>query len=461
MEFSDDIRANHRNLSPAAERFLDFLRESPERIGQLNGLAAGLPGWTRTYPDTQLTWPTFVGEEKMRQIKRATVGVSELIKSIPAVVFDGDCKAISDFYGYGEPALVEQLLTRPNGMEGAVARCDFMDGVEGFKCCEVNMASNVGGWECQFWEERYFNHPVISQFIDEHCPKVTHHNPLRTLCSHIVEDTTSNEICTEGVLNVAVMTGRDHPMGPVGTCLARQTYETFLRETGNGLTGELIFCSDAADLSVKKMSVYAGGKRIHAVVEYSFRIIPEPVLWCQKAGTVCVYNGLLVKMLVDKRNLALLSEFEDSEYFETEERALIRDHIPWSRIVADVQTTYRGEAVSLPRFLVSNRAALVLKPGLQSGGKDVYIGKFTDAGRWERLVRRAGREGWIAQDYIEPRLRLYTNGVDLALTQVAVWGMFSFGERYGGGYLRMLPHGARSGVVNSCGGAIEGPIFEV
>jgi hypothetical protein len=461
MEITDDIRANHRNLSPAAERFLDFLQESPERTAQLNGLAEGLPGWTRTYPDTQLTWPTFVGEEKMRQIKRATVGVSELIKSIPAIVFDGDCKAISDFYGYGEPSLVEQLLTPPNGLDGAVARCDFMDGLEGFKCCEVNMASNVGGWECLFWEEKYFKHPVISQFIEEHRLKVTHHNPLRSMCAHIVEDTTSNEICTDGVLNIAVMTGRDLPVGPSGMRLARQHFETFLRETGDGLTGELFFCADPAELSVKNMHVYAGGKRVHAVVEYVYRIIPDTVLWCQKAGTVCVYNGLLVKMLVDKRNLALLSEYEDSEYFEADERALIRDHIPWSRIVADVQTTYRGETVSLPRFLNANRAALILKPALQSGGKDVYVGKFTDAGRWERLAQRAGREGWIAQDYIEPRLRLYTDSVDAAVPMTVVWGMFSFGERYGGGYLRMLPHGARSGVVNSCGGAIEGPIFEV
>lgn len=459
---SAEVRANHRDLSPAAELFLDFLLESPERLRQLNGLAAGLPDWTRTYPDTQLTWPTFVGEEKLRQIRRATVGVCELIRSITAVVFDGDCEEIADFYGYGDASVVEQLLLPPNGVEGAVARCDFIDGVEGFKCCEVNMAANVGGWECQFWEQKYFGHPVVSQFLAEHGLRAVHHNPLRSLCAHIIEDTGASGVRTGDELNVAVVLGRNHPLDATCARLARETYAALLRETGEGLTGELVICSDPAELSMRNTRVYRGDRRIHAVVEYYFRAIPELVLWCQKAGTVCVYNGLLVKLLVDKRNLALLSEFEDSEYFDEEERALIRDHIPWSRIVAEGKTRYRGEAVGLPRLLATNREALVLKPALQSGGVDVYVGKFTPPGQWEQAVARAvGEGGWIVQEYVEPRVRLYTDGVDRVLPHVGVWGMFSLGRRYGGGYLRLLPYGTRGGVINSCGGAVEGPIFEV
>jgi hypothetical protein len=459
---SAEVRANHRDLSPAAEQFLDFLMQDPERLRQLNGLAAGLPDWTRTYPDTQLTWPTFVGGEKLRQIKRATVGVTELIRSVTAVVFDGDCKAIADFYGYANESVVEQLLLPPNGLEGAVARCDFIDGVEGFKCCEVNMASNVGGWECQFWEQKYFGNPVISEFLDGHGLKAAHHNPLRSLCAHIVEDTLASGVRDGGELNVAVVLGRNRALDEGLARLARETYATHLREADEGLTGELILCSDPAELSMRNTRVYRGDRRIHAFVEYYFRAIPDLVLWCQKAGTVCVYNGLLVKLLVDKRNLALLSEFEDSEYYDADERALIRDHIPWSRIVAAGQTRYRGETVTLPRFLTTSREALVLKPALQTGGVDVYVGRFTPAALWEQTVERAlGEGGWIVQEYIEPRVRLYTDGVDKVLPHVGVWGMFSLGRRYGGGYHRLLPHGTRGGVINSCGGAVEGPFLEV
>jgi hypothetical protein len=130
--------------------------------------------------------------------------------------------------------------------------------------------------------------------------------------------------------------------------------------------------------------------------------------------------------------------------------------------VIDGKTTYHDESVSLPDFLISARDRLVLKLGIGFAGKDVNVGKFTPADEWNECVRTALSDGgWIVQEYLESHPYIFADGEGALQTQDIVWGMFCFGNRYGGGYLRMLPKGVRRGVVNTTGGAVEGPIFEV
>lgn len=458
----DEARACHRTLSTAAAQFLEYVLESPERVESLNHLADGLPPWTRTYPTTQLTWPAFVGAEKLRQIARAVEGVCALVKSLPERFFRGDPARMSDFYVYGDASLVELLLEEPNGIEGAVARCDFIDGPAGFKCCEVNMAPNVGGWESRFWERKYLTHPTISAFVGERGIRPSHHDPLRTLCRHVVEDTAAGGVRSDGVLNVAVMCTPLTTPGEETARMAQGVYADVLRAADAGAHGEVAFCSRADELSVKNGSLYCGGLRIHAVLNYAGVVLPKQVYWCHKAGTISLYNGPLTKMMSDKRNLALLSASEDSDAFDEGERRIIRDHVPWSRLVAEGRTTYRDEAVSFPDFLIASRECLVLKPGVGYGGKDIYVGSFTPEDEWQGRVQEAiGHGGWLVQEQVESHPFLFDDGEGDVRPQNVVWGMFCCGSRYGGGYLRMLPQGVRRGVVNSGGGAVESPIFEV
>lgn len=458
----DEARAGYQGLSLAAAQFLDYVLESDERIEQLKHFADDLPPWTRTYPTTQLTWPTFVGPEKLRQIKRAPEKLCRLVKSLPERIFHGDAGRISDFYHYGDASLIELLLEEPNGIKGAIARCDFIDGPAGFKCCEVNMSASIGGLESRFWEQKYFTHPTISTFIAECGIHPSHHDSLQSLCNHVVEDTVSNGICDDGVLNVAVMYPAHATPGEAGVRKAQEVYAGLLRATGVGARGRVVFCGGAGELSVKNCCLYYGDLRIHAVLNYIADVLPQQIYWCHKAGALSLYNGALTRMMSDKRNLALLSEFGDSEAFDEEERKIIHDHVPWSRVVVEGKTTYRGETVSFPDFLIASRDRLVLKLGIGYAGKEIFVGRFTPADEWNRQVQEAvSHGGWMVQEYVEGYPYLYADGEGNVRPQNVVWGLFCFGSRYGGGYLRMLPRGVRRGVVNSGGGAVEGPIFEV
>jgi hypothetical protein len=206
-----------------------------------------------------------------------------------------------------------------------------------------------------------------------------------------------------------------------------------------------------------------GERRVH--VFYGFAPAPPSlqVLRSQLMGRIRVYNGGLTQMWVDKRNLALLSENEGLEAWTEEDRELIRDHIPWTRLVSPRTTTWRGAEVQFPGFLLDHRDDMVLKRGLGIGGAAVHVGRYLAPDAWEARVREAVEEGgWIVQERVESRPYIYPPQPGAApVPTTVIWGLFCTGRRYAGGCLRMLPQGVGEGIVSGSHGACEGAILEI
>lgn len=460
IQLSPDVLAAHRGLSPAAERFLQHLVETPEAARQLEGMDEVLPKWWFTYDFTPLTWPTFVDAEKREKLQRATEGVCALIKAIPAVIFDGDLDAIAQFYGYDDPVYLQMLFELPNPLDTTFARCDFIDTADGLKCCEVNLAANIGGWQHRFWGDTYLTHPVVTEFAAREGVTPRWRDVLRVAVEHMVEDAVGTGVADGGELNVMVSSP---PFTEWAARYGQELYAELLRETGSGLTGTLWLSTAPEDeLAFRNSGVYRGDQRVHVFIEYG-EVAPPPVIRAQLAATLRVYNGGLMPFLVNKRNLALLSENEELEFWTDEDRALIRDHIPWTRLVSARTTTYRGEPVVFPDFLIERREDVVLKLGAGVGGADVFVGRCTEPAEWEVRVREAVEHGgWIAQEYVESLPYLFPATAGSApVPQSVIWGLFCAGWRYAGAWLRMMPAGVGDGIVNSGRGAAEGAVIEL
>ncbi|HEU0077477.1 MAG TPA: hypothetical protein VFQ76_07490, partial [Longimicrobiaceae bacterium] len=196
---------------------------------------------------------------------------------------------------------------------------------------------------------------------------------------------------------------------------------------------------------------------------YDTRRFPGQVLRAQVAGRIRVYNGGLTGVWHEKRNLALLSENEGLEAWTEEDRKLIRDHIPWTRLVSPRAPTWRGAEVQFPGFLLDHRDDMVLKHGRGAGGRDVHVGRYLAPDAWEARVRTAVEEGeWIVQERVESRPYFYPPQPGAApVPHTVIWSLFCTGRRYAGGGLRMLPQGAGEGVVSGPRGAFESAILEI
>jgi len=442
------------HLSQAAQKFLDYVTCDPERMRPLRHLAP------QEYFAPLQSWPTFIAGEKLAEVRRATVDLTRLVRSIPERIFGNDPRKIAGYYGIRDEAMVAILLDPPSGLEAVLVRNDYIDTDDGLKCLEVN-AGMVGGWQHRFFEQRVLAHPMISRFIQQEGIRPVHRDPLVELMQFIIDHNRGKATTASGVLNVAIAINSGTPPPGEDARLSRM-YRGLLEENGTGLQGEVVLCS-SADLSDRENLIWHRGRLpIQALVQMSDEPLPRAAFRCFKAGRLSLYSGPVSVLLNDKRILALLSERVESDLFTADERDVLERHLPWTRAVARGRASYRGVAGEVPDLLIEHRENFVVKPSFGFQGRGVTFGGSTPPDQWARLVTDAvAQGGWLAQEKVESRPYVYQSGEQgYGMFDVA-WGTFCFGDRYGGGFLRMLPRGQGDGVINSARGATEGVLFEV
>lgn len=128
------------------------------------------------------------------------------------------------------------------------------------------------------------------------------------------------------------------------------------------------------------------------------------------AGAVCVANNFRCKIPHVKAFFAVLTDEQNGALFSHGERELIRKHIPWTRVVADVKTAHYGRPVELLAFIRKERENLVLKPSDEYGGSGVTLGWETAEAAWDEAIERAlnAKNGaWIVQERIPIRREVF------------------------------------------------------
>ncbi|MEO5953182.1 MAG: hypothetical protein ABIQ44_12015, partial [Chloroflexia bacterium] len=125
--------------------------------------------------------------------------------------------------------------------------------------------------------------------------------------------------------------------------------------------------------------------------------IAKPTLDAYEAGTICVINSFRAKLLHKKMSLTLLHDDANAHLFNKHELEVIRKHIPWTRKVAEGNTTFNGERIDLLPFIANNRERLVMKPNDEYGGKGVSIGWTMDNAEWERAMHEALQSPFVVQ----------------------------------------------------------------
>jgi uncharacterized circularly permuted ATP-grasp superfamily protein len=123
---------------------------------------------------------------------------------------------------------------------------------------------------------------------------------------------------------------------------------------------------------------------------------------------VSVANTLRCKIPHKKAFFAVLTDERHVGLFDDEEHAVIRAHVPWTRVVAEGFAMRNGERVDLVPYVRAHREHFVLKPNDEYGGTGVTLGWETDAAAWDAALARAvSGECWVAQERIAIRRELF------------------------------------------------------
>jgi tryptophan 2,3-dioxygenase len=111
-------------------------------------------------------------------------------------------------------------------------------------------------------------------------------------------------------------------------------------------------------------------------------------------------NSFRSEIVQKKAIFGLLSDDTVTQGFPAHERKAIRDHIPWTRVVAQAKTSYDSKQVDLPEFILGNREKLVLRPNDVGNDMHSFRGWETDPAAWERALKTALRAPYVVQERV-------------------------------------------------------------
>jgi hypothetical protein len=175
--------------------------------------------------------------------------------------------------------------------------------------------------------------------------------------------------------------------------------------------------ADPRDLDFDGKTLVADGKKIDLVYRRVLinDIVARPdecsaLVRAYAANAVCVANTFRCKIPHVKAFFAVLTDEQNGALFSHRERELIKLHVPWTRVVADVNTAHYGEHIELLAFIRRERDNLVLKPSDEYGGSGVTLGWETDEAAWDAAIGGAlsAKNGvWIVQERIPIRREVF------------------------------------------------------
>jgi hypothetical protein len=180
--------------------------------------------------------------------------------------------------------------------------------------------------------------------------------------------------------------------------------------------------ADPRELEFNGKTLEAQGKKIDLVYRRVLinDIVARPhdcaaLMKAYEANAVCVANNFRCKIPHVKAFFAVLTDEQNGGLFSHSEREIIKRHIPWTRVVADVETSHYGQQVELVRFMRKERENLVIKPSDEYGGTGVVLGWETGEAEWDTAIGKAiSREKsvaangcWIVQERIPIRREIF------------------------------------------------------
>lgn len=189
-----------------------------------------------------------------------------------------------------------------------------------------------------------------------------------------------------------------------------------LRDAFTALGVPTLVC-DPRELTLDNGALTCGGSRIDVVYRRVLisDIVARPddctaLVDAYEQRAVCVANTFRCKLAHKKAFFAVLTDERNESLFSETERAIIRSHVPWTRVLADTDTVMGGRRQSLMRLAEDHRDSLVLKPNDEYGGSGVQLGWEMTPASWSAALDAALNTPpgtWVIQERIPVRREIF------------------------------------------------------
>jgi hypothetical protein len=134
----------------------------------------------------------------------------------------------------------------------------------------------------------------------------------------------------------------------------------------------------------------------------------HPLLRAYSDGNVCLVNPFRCKIMHKKAAFELLTDEAFASWFSAAEMEVIKQSVPWTRRVSERKTQHLGRTVELVEHVRRNRAAFILKPNDDYGGRGIFFGRGLSASEWDEALSSALADGdYIVQEALQLETELF------------------------------------------------------
>ena len=347
--------------------------------------------------------PFFLSPQDEARVRRATETLARLGERMAAAALD-DQSLFAKFHLRPEE---ERLVRLPAGKGPAstASRVDAFLLPESLKFTEYNGESPAGSGYTETLSEVFLGLPVMKEFAERFDIRSY---PLSARLLDALIGTYRDWGGTSQQPQMLIVDWKEVP-----------TWSEFeiLKERFEALRVPVVL-ADPRELDWDGRNLSAKGKKIDLVYRRVLinDIVARPkecaaLVKAYEAQAVCVANNFRCKIPHVKAFFAVLTEQRNARLFSSEELDVIRQHVPWTRVVEDVKTDYQGQPIALLDYIRKNQKDLVLKPSDEYGGTGVTLGWEVAAGDWKNAIQSAlpgesrakEHSCWIVQEKISMR----------------------------------------------------------
>lgn len=345
--------------------------------------------------------PFFLSPEDEERVRAVAETIADLAERVMTAALE-DKNLFAQFHLRSEE---ERLARLPaHGRASAASRLDAFLLPDSLKFAEYNGESPAGAGYAETLAEIFRELPIMAVFTQSY--------------------QIHNYTLSEKLLDALVATYRDwggsssKPQIAIVDWQEVPTWSEFeILQSRFEKMGAPTLIADPRELEFDGHTLTADGKKIDLVYRRVLinDIVAKPaecstLVKAYTANAVCVANSFRCKIPHVKTFFAVLTDERNGSLFSHDERELIRRHIPWTRVVADVKTAHYGKPIELLAFIEQERESLVLKPSDEYGGSGVTLGWETSDSGWDSAIERAlsAKDGvWIVQERIPIRREVF------------------------------------------------------
>ena len=339
--------------------------------------------------------PTFMTEAGYNTIQDTVYLIRQAVLKIAAAHFNNKYTLKEDL---GMEEWEIELAAIPTNVIrlSALSRMDSFLTRDSFKFVELNGENPAGIAYLHELGKIYRQLPIFKEFEKQHPVRFV--SPLEHTLAAIGFIYHEQFDGKENKPSIAIVDKLDVPT----------IHEFRLLKTHFERMGHTCVIADPRELACKDGWIYYGDTRIDILYRrlllnefYEMKDECKAFLEGYFAQKTCYLNTFRTKLVHKKAIFSFLTDERYTKQLSREQQEAIHQHIPWTRMLRNEKTTFRGLKIDLIDFVRNNRQYFVIKPNDEYGGKGVSLGFSASQQEWDDAIEASTTSKYVVQEVVD------------------------------------------------------------